>query len=103
MDSSEASDWENQTSKQEKPERAVSRRRPLKKIFVSDVKENPQVDNKKSVKPDRYLEALQRSGLDLVHFSLSGNFFSRIYLNLDSCSYVWILSNFIVAWDQKSL
>ena len=82
MGSSEASDWENQTSKHEKPERAVSRRRPLKKIFVSDVKENPQVDNKKSVKTDRYLEALRRSGPDLVHFSLSGNFFFSYILKL---------------------
>ena len=47
MDRSEASDWNNQASKQAKPERTVSRRRPLRNIFVSAEKEGTQVDSKK--------------------------------------------------------
>ena len=48
MGRSEASDWNNQASKQAKLERTVSRRRrPLRKIFVSAEKEGTQVDSKK--------------------------------------------------------
>lgn len=46
MGRSEASDWNNQASKQAKPERTVSRRRLLRNIFVSAEKEGTQVDSK---------------------------------------------------------
>ena len=91
MGTSEASDWENETIKQEKPEKTVFRRRPLKNMFVSDEKEDAQVDGTKSVKMDRCSEPLPMSSRpEMVDFSVPGTvclFFLRIFnLNLDSFS-----------------